>query len=255
MKPTKKIPDNYLHVATYDPHQYWKALWILFGIAALITIASFWLWSRLQTHETVGIQSLHRQNVNLGRITWAIFISLGLICIHELIHAALFWVYTKEWPKIAIRVYGIQVQGGEWFIPRNQFILINITPVALLSILGGLSPSLSTETLQRSMDFRPDSQCGGFHWGYRLLDFCLRPIRHGSLDDQRLYMDLQCNRREHGSWLSGKNSLLPGKNTLYHQSMRILSSLLQVRDSRQGTESLKSIILGGRDDYWINSNG
>lgn len=137
MKPTKKIPDNYLHVATYDPHQYWKALWILFGIAALITIASFWLWSRLQTHETVGIQSLHRQNVNLGRITWAIFISLGLICIHELIHAALFWVYTKEWPKIAIRVYGIQVQGGEWFIPRNQFILINITPVALLSILGG----------------------------------------------------------------------------------------------------------------------
>jgi hypothetical protein len=65
MKPTKKIPDNYLHVATYDPHQYWKALWILFGIAALITIASF-LRKSVMSHSKTE-HAAQRQGKQAGR--------------------------------------------------------------------------------------------------------------------------------------------------------------------------------------------
>jgi hypothetical protein len=138
MRLTKKLPDNYINIETYDPKKYRKALWLLFALAALITIVGVWFLNELSIHSNSGVQTASRESISLTRITFVILFSAILLLIHEMIHALFFRIYTNEWPKISIHLYAIQVYTDEWYIPRDKFIVINMAPIIILTLLGGI---------------------------------------------------------------------------------------------------------------------
>jgi hypothetical protein len=60
------------------------------------------------------------------------------IVLHELVHGAFFWIYSRSRPRFGLRSGYAYAYAPGWYFPRGQYLVIALAPFVLLSILGML---------------------------------------------------------------------------------------------------------------------
>jgi hypothetical protein len=56
--------------------------------------------------------------------------------IHELIHGLFFWIFTRKRPLYGFKGIYAYAAAPDFYIPRDQFLLIGLAPFVLISLLG-----------------------------------------------------------------------------------------------------------------------
>lgn len=61
---------------------------------------------------------------------------IGIMILHEAIHGAFFWVYTRSRPVFGLRLLFAYAGAPEWHIPRDAYAVIGLAPIVLISVAG-----------------------------------------------------------------------------------------------------------------------
>lgn len=59
-----------------------------------------------------------------------------VIVMHESVHGLFFWIFTRQRPIFGFKGWYAYAAAPGWYLPRNQFLLVGIAPLLLLSLLG-----------------------------------------------------------------------------------------------------------------------
>jgi hypothetical protein len=59
----------------------------------------------------------------------------GLL-LHEAIHGAFFWLFTRERPVFGIKLLYLYAAAPDWYLPRNQHLIVGMAPFALITFGG-----------------------------------------------------------------------------------------------------------------------
>jgi hypothetical protein len=103
----------------------------------------FFVWYTVQIRSAL-FQSgfLEGLSVAMGNASVLQFVLEMLACTavvilaHELVHGAFFWIYSRSRPVFGLRSgYAFAAAPG-WFFPPQQYLVIALAPLILLSILG-----------------------------------------------------------------------------------------------------------------------
>ena len=145
---TTTLPTHYRRQATLDLSKSRKAVVgaIVSGIVLLITVG--WLFVqftnlvRPTALDTLGFHDLLTITPN-GHTSITIpfadvVIALVLVMlIHELVHGVFFWRFTGKCPTLGIKGLGVYVAApAEFYFPRNQYLVVGIAPLVLLTLVG-----------------------------------------------------------------------------------------------------------------------
>jgi hypothetical protein len=61
-----------------------------------------------------------------------------VLLIHEAIHVFFFWFFSKQKPVVGFKgAYAYAAMPG-WYFPRNQYLIIGISPLLLITLFGML---------------------------------------------------------------------------------------------------------------------
>ncbi len=55
---------------------------------------------------------------------------------HELTHGLFFWIFTRKRPTYGFKGFYAYAAAPDFYIPRNQFILIGLAPFVVISLIG-----------------------------------------------------------------------------------------------------------------------
>ena len=148
---TTTLPANYRRQATVDLSKSGMAVAgaIISGIVLLIAVG--WLFVqftdlvRPTALETSGFRDiLTLSNDGGGTFTipyqlvidWVVALVLVLL-IHELVHGLFFWWFAGQRPTLGIKGLGVYVAApAEVRFPRNQYLVVGIAPLLLLTLAG-----------------------------------------------------------------------------------------------------------------------
>jgi hypothetical protein len=61
---------------------------------------------------------------------------LFTLIVHELTHGLFFWIFTRKRPTFGFKGFYAYAAAPEFYIPRNQFILIGLAPFVVMSLVG-----------------------------------------------------------------------------------------------------------------------
>jgi len=141
MKPTQTLPSEYelYENVCIDKWKKTRAIQFIFGIILA------WLSYNIIHSIVLSLRPEYQPptphfpglSLNLLIIIFRIAAPvLILISIHEFIHTLILYFYTGQWPKVKASLDGISIRTPQWYIPRNQFLFINLAPVFILGISG-----------------------------------------------------------------------------------------------------------------------
>lgn len=76
----------------------------------------------------------------------------AVLVLHELVHGLFFVILTGSRPHFGLKQMYAYACAPEWYIPRNQFLVVGLAPLILITLAGFLilpllSPTLATFTL------------------------------------------------------------------------------------------------------------
>lgn len=137
LQATRTLPPNY-QVAGQINLANWR-MTIALNLAGLVLLFPVaWLFVRYATLVRPGILSPRFTTVLIGLDILGFFLTLFVtMTLHEGVHGFFFWYFTRARPKIGANLFYAYAAAPGWYFPRNQFLIIGITPLLLLT-LGGL---------------------------------------------------------------------------------------------------------------------
>mgnify|MGYP000934332096 CR=1 FL=1 len=142
MKATQVLPLNYHPSGKFDLKSK-KQIIILNLVGLVLLIFSIWFFGWLAnflrgssaTSFSFQISSMSTALIAIGKLLLTIVFVLVL---HEGIHALFFWVYSRQKPVVGFKgAYAYAAMPG-WYFPRNQFMVIGIAPLIVISLIGVL---------------------------------------------------------------------------------------------------------------------
>ncbi len=142
MKATQVLPLNYHPSGKFDLKSK-KQIIILYLVGLVLLIFSIWFFGWLAnflrgssaTSFSFQISSMSTALIAIGKLLLTIVFVLVL---HEGIHALFFWVYSRQKPVVGFKgAYAYAAMPG-WYFPRNQFMVIGIAPLIVISLIGVL---------------------------------------------------------------------------------------------------------------------
>lgn len=142
MKATQVLPLNYHPSGKFDLKSK-KQIIILNLVGLVLLIFSIWFSGWLAnflrgssaTSFSFQISSMSTALIAIGKLLLTIVFVLVL---HEGIHALFFWVYSRQKPVVGFKgAYAYAAMPG-WYFPRNQFMVIGIAPLIVISLIGVL---------------------------------------------------------------------------------------------------------------------
>jgi Putative zincin peptidase len=76
----------------------------------------------------------------------------AVLVLHELVHGLFFLTFTGSRPHFGLKQMYAYACAPDWYIPRNQFLVVGLAPLILITLAGFLllpllSPILATFTL------------------------------------------------------------------------------------------------------------
>jgi hypothetical protein len=145
MRPTKQLPEDYHLYKTLDLST--SAATITLNLAAFPLLILFaWFFNSL-----IGSirQKMWPTKVNisftLSEVLILLLVILITVIIHELIHGLFYWIFTRDRPVFAFKGAYAYAAVPDWYIPRNQFVIVGLAPLVIVSLavilLSPLIPS------------------------------------------------------------------------------------------------------------------
>lgn len=138
MKPTKALPNSYVHYRNLRPGDYRKGNLLALIIALPLSVGIYSFFNKLAFFLRSDYLQAQTWNpkFNLDIIIGLLLVTIAVIAAHESIHGLLLWRFTGERPNISIQFPGIGVEAPDWYIPRNNLIIIGLAPLIVLTIIG-----------------------------------------------------------------------------------------------------------------------
>jgi len=151
MQVTTALPTNYHRQATLDLSKNRKAVVgaIVSGIILLLTVG----WLLVQFTNLVrpaALEALRFRDIltitpdgdTSITIPFQLIVDAIVACIlvmitHELVHGVFFWRFTGKCPTVGIKgLYVYVTAPSDVYFPRNQYLVVGIAPLVLLTLVG-----------------------------------------------------------------------------------------------------------------------
>lgn len=141
MKATQTLPPTYIPYDNFRPSKWRKTHWVtwIFGIAltwpsySVLRLIAKVLRPDFQPHPLhFEVPTLER----LGSILVTAFALAIVFAIHEFIHAIFLWLFTGHRPIIIAGGGNLAVRLPSWYIPRDLFLVTNLAPFCIISLVG-----------------------------------------------------------------------------------------------------------------------
>lgn len=144
VKATQKLPSTYIPYDKFKPSNWRKTHWVfwVFGIALAWASYSLLRFTAQALSPDFQASPLGFTGPILERLGMALVLILPVavvLTVHELIHFILLWLFTGHRPIIIAGNGGFAVRLPNWYIPRDQFLLVNLVPFCIISLVGLLS--------------------------------------------------------------------------------------------------------------------
>lgn len=144
MNPTKSLPMGYELRRSFDLSKNRTAMLGL-NLAAVIMLVVFgYLFLRLAAllrPEAVA-QSFFFSGSALEAllvILAVLAISAVMVVLHEGVHGLFFWGLTRERPKFGFRGAYAYAAAPDWYLPRNPYLWVGLSPLVVLTAIGVLA--------------------------------------------------------------------------------------------------------------------
>lgn len=137
-QPTKVIPRFTAHQADLKLGS--RRMTIGLNLAAILLLF-FWGWLFLRLAFWLR-PSLLIEGSNLfalnTRVPWPVLLGavIGVLVLHELVHGFFFWHFTGERPRFGVGPLHFYAAAPDWYLPRNQFVVVALAPLLILSLAG-----------------------------------------------------------------------------------------------------------------------
>jgi hypothetical protein len=144
MQATKSLPQGYVSAGTLDLTKDKRALILLnlAGFLLLVLLAPLFLEAAMWLRPDVSISELGVTLVGFSDLLLAlvavVVLYAAVIVLHEGAHGIFLWWYSRSRPAFAFRGYYASAAAPGWFFPRNQYIIVGMAPLVLLTALGFL---------------------------------------------------------------------------------------------------------------------
>ncbi len=140
MPAVKMLPVNYHQEKTLDFSSFRAAFWLNVAAVPLLLVYG-WIFSHLIVffrsinHNVSGTWGIIPAFSTLELIVLVVSIFF-MLTIHEMIHGAFFWAFTRERPKFALKPGYAYAAAPDWHLPRSQYVIVGLSPFVVISILS-----------------------------------------------------------------------------------------------------------------------
>jgi hypothetical protein len=144
MNPTKSLPMGYELRRSIDLSKNRPAMLGL-NLAAVILLLVFgYLFLRLATllRPEATAQSFSFSGNALEALLFilaVLAISAVMVVLHEGVHGLFFWSLTRERPKFGFRGAYAYAAAPDWYLPRNPYLWVGLSPLVVLTAIGVLA--------------------------------------------------------------------------------------------------------------------
>jgi hypothetical protein len=140
MKPVQSLPERYADIHIFDIRSDRKLLVYLNITALVLFLPLAWFYLILSVSLNPNAANMLQIISPPGSAVTHLLGYLGsaalFIILHEFVHGIFFGVITREMPKFGFRGTYAFAAAPKWFIPRNPYIWIGISPLIVLSFGG-----------------------------------------------------------------------------------------------------------------------
>jgi hypothetical protein len=187
MQATTLLPVDYRHQATLDLSNSKKAIVsaIAFGIVLLIAVG--WLLVQFTRFlRPTALDSIRFRNIltitHSGKsviqipIVDTVIALVLVLLIHELVHGVFFWWFAGKRPTFGVKgLYVYAAASPEVYYPRNQYLIVGIAPLLLLTLVGLslmlIVPIVAVSVLSLFIAFNAAGSAGDLVMAVRLLSY------------------------------------------------------------------------------------
>jgi len=142
-KAHRTLPEGYAIHQTLDFSHNLKAT-LLMNLAVFVLIvplAWFARWFLAALHpQTDVLRTLLDTSTATQLTLLAILIGLCILVfsLHEAIHGAFFWLLTRERPRFGFKIRSLSLYAAapDWFLTRNQHLIVGLAPLVLITAAG-----------------------------------------------------------------------------------------------------------------------
>ena len=140
----QQLPDGYELMEKWDLSEDRKAK-VFLSLASLGLFVLFWLLFNglLQVLRPDADSLLLGFDINLtDPLTLIIsalvlvFVTLGMVFLHEGIHGLFFWLFTREKPRFGFKVVYAFAGAPGWYITKQPYIIVGIAPLVVITVVG-----------------------------------------------------------------------------------------------------------------------
>ncbi len=135
---SRELPPDYGPARVLDLSR--PVMVVLLTLASAVLLLPFaWISLRFVAVVRPGT-SLAIAFADGGTLAVLGFLALGVlvapILLHEAIHGACFWLYTRDRPRFSFKGYAASAAAPNWHLPRGQYLVVGLAPAVLLTLLG-----------------------------------------------------------------------------------------------------------------------
>ena len=181
LRATNVQPENAVLVYSLDLKKNIAALWgmNLGSVFLLLIFGWFFVWYARLVRPNILAEVGSRSFNPIYFVISLVVVFVVMIVVHELIHGAFFWVFTRQRPKFGLRGWYAFASAPGWYFPRRQYLVIGLAPVVCLSLLGSfllaVLPAGALVLVLFAMIFNAASSIGDLWVCIRLI-FERRPV-------------------------------------------------------------------------------
>lgn len=144
MHPTKELPSGYIERYSLDLTKDRRTLFWLNVGAFLLVICFGWLFYRAAIFFQPDYKADDLFSFLSGFSLLSVLFSLILmVLLHEGIHGFFFWFFTREMPVFGYKGSYAFAAAPDWYLPRNQYLIVGSAPFVLLTLVGLIIMSFS----------------------------------------------------------------------------------------------------------------
>jgi hypothetical protein len=136
---TQALPAEAKLVYSLNLLQNKRAFWIMQIAGVLLFFVFGWLFGCYAVKVRADFIEMTLA-VGIGGLLLfllSILVSTALVLLlHELIHGAFFWHFSRSRPRFGLRAGYAYAAAPGWFFPRRQYVIIGLAPLVLISVVG-----------------------------------------------------------------------------------------------------------------------
>jgi len=138
VRATKRLPDRYVRYEAFKPATLKKVSLLLNAATVVLFVVAYPLFIALASALRPGFVArvASRLSFDPVRMLEMVAAILAFFAVHEMIHGAILWFFTRERPILRVSLRGACVEVATSYLPRNALLVTSLTPVCLLSLAG-----------------------------------------------------------------------------------------------------------------------